>query len=294
MCLAKNSWIRGAGADATRRASHLNKGWLRRVVFFWDWLLGFLRFPRNRRHEPPRREAHRLRQQPILESRNYHRFSSHQCTVAIFGNRARIHRTELQQVHAGRIRALVELRGRRARTQGGYGDTRPTELIGQRLRKMQNVSLGRKINGHQRPRLKRRGGRHIQDAAALALSRCPNLGSLNHRRKIQAREVGESGDVELDLAQTFFQIIFGEQTVLSESRIVDQDINLNIRARRLVEYIRWSSRFGQVDGKNQRTRTVGLFEFRGELPEFVRAAGNENQVVAFAREDAGEFQSDAE
>jgi hypothetical protein len=37
-----------------------------------------------------------------------------------------------------------------------------------------------------------------------------------------------------------------------------------------------------------------FLEFGGKLPEFVGAAGDENQVVAFAREDAGEFQSDAE
>jgi hypothetical protein len=39
---------------------------------------------------------------------------------------------------------------------------------------------------------------------------------------------------------------------------------------------------------------VGFLEFGCELPEFIGAAGDENQVVAFAGEDAGEFQSDAE
>jgi len=38
---------------------------------------------------------------------------------------------------------------------------------------------------------------------------------------------------------------------------------------------------------------MGFLEFGRELPEFVRAAGDQNQVLAFAREDAGEFQSNA-
>jgi hypothetical protein len=96
---------------------------------------------------------------------------------------------------------------------------------------MEDVSLGRKIYGHQWSRLKRRGGRHIQDAPALAL----NLRPLNHCREIQAREVGESRHVELDLAETFFQIILGKQTVLSESRVVDQHIHLNVGARGLIQ-----------------------------------------------------------
>src|ERR1700687_1220407 len=159
---------------------------------------------------------------------------------------------------------------------------------------MQDISLGRKIDRHQRTRLESRGGRHIQDAPALALGRCLNLGPLDHCRQIQACEVRQSRHVELDLAQTYFEIVFGEPTILSESRVVDQDIYLDVSARGLIEYIRWSSRFGQVDGQNQRTRAVGLLEFGGDLPEFVRAAGDEDQVVAFAREDAGEFQSNAE
>ena len=40
-------------------------------------------------------------------------FPGHQRAITVFGNRARVHRTELQQPLAGCLRALVELRGRR-------------------------------------------------------------------------------------------------------------------------------------------------------------------------------------
>jgi hypothetical protein len=39
---------------------------------------------------------------------------------------------------------------------------------------------------------------------------------------------------------------------------------------------------------------VLLFQFGGKLPQFVRAARDQNQVVSFPREDARQFQSDAE
>src|SRR5208337_883603 len=58
-------------------------------------------------------------------------------------------------------------------------------------------------------------------------------------------------------------------------------------------HVRGCSRFGQVGRQNQRTGAVGLLQFGCKLPEFVRAAGDKNQVVAIAREDAGEFHSDA-
>src|SRR5208337_5412245 len=83
-------------------------------------------------------------------------------------------------------------------------------------------------------------------------------------------------------------------TVLSESGVIDQHIHLKVRACGLIQYIRGRSGFGQVGRENQRARAVRLLECGSELTEFVRAAGDENQVVTFAREDAGEFHSDAE
>src|SRR3984957_13303762 len=39
---------------------------------------------------------------------------------------------------------------------------------------------------------------------------------------------------------------------------------------------------------------MGFFQFRGQLAEFVRGASHQHEVVAFTREDAREFQADAE
>ena len=107
---------------------------------------------------------------------------------------------------------------------------------------MQNVCFGREIHGHQRPRLKRRGGRHIQDSPIL---------SLNHCWEIQPRQMRERGHVELDLAQTFFQIVLGKQAVLSESCVVHQHIDPNTGARGLIEHVCRRSRIGQIGGQNQ-------------------------------------------
>src|ERR1700678_663393 len=150
---------------------------------------------------------------------------------------------------------------------------------------MQDICLGRKIYSHQWPALKRRGGGHIQDASPATL----DLGSLDHGGKIQAREVRERGHGELNLAQAFFQIILDKQAILSESCVVDQDLDLNIGALGLIQYIGGSSRFGEISGEDQRTRAVCFFKFGCESSQCVRASGDENQVVTFPREDAGEF-----
>src|ERR1700728_3883543 len=141
---------------------------------------------------------------------------------------------------------------------------------------MQDVSLGGKIYSHQRPRLKRSGRRNIQNPPVFALDHC---------RKIQPCQMGQSGYIKLDLAQALFQIIIGEFAILSESRVVDEDVDWNAGAYGLIQHIRGCTRLGEIDGENQRTGAVGLFKFSDELPEFVRAASDENQVVAFARED---------
>ena len=94
----------------------------------------------------------------------------------------------------------------------------------------------------------------------------------------------ETRHVELDLAEAFFQITVGEQTILSESGVIDQHVHLDVGARRLIQNVRRSPRLGQVGCEDQRTGAVGLLEFGRELAESVAIAGDEYQVVAFARE----------
>src|ERR1035438_2324126 len=149
---------------------------------------------------------------------------------------------------------------------------------------MQHVRFRREVDGHQRTRLKRGGGRHIQNAAA---------GSSDHPGKIQAREMSQRRDVELDLSQTFFEIVVGKQAVLSESGVVDQNVNHDLRAPGLIENVSGGSKLGKVDRQNQRPRAMRLLYFGCQQAEFVNAARDQNEVVTFTGENTGKFQSNA-
>src|ERR1035438_8651927 len=144
---------------------------------------------------------------------------------------------------------------------------------------MQDVCLGRKIYRHQRSRLKSRSGGHVENAPRL---------SFDHPGKVEAREMSQRGYIQLNLPQTFFEIVLGEQTVLPESRVVDQHIQLKPGACRLIEHISSRSGLGQVGSENQRTCAMRLFKFRRELPEPVAVARHQHQVITLAREDASE------
>src|ERR1039458_1456549 len=149
---------------------------------------------------------------------------------------------------------------------------------------MQHVRFRREVDGHQWTRLKRGGGRHIQNVAA---------GSSDHPGKVQAREMSQRGDVKLDLAQTFFEIVIGKQAILSESGVVDQDVDYNLRAPGLIENVGGGSRLGKVDRQNQRPRAMRLLYFGCQQAELVNAARDQNEVVPFTGENAGNYQSDA-
>src|SRR5450755_2848458 len=103
----------------------------------------------------------------------------------------------------------------------------------------------------------------------------------------------KSGYVQLNLPQTFFKIVLGKQTVLTESRVVDQYLQLKTGTCRLIENICDGSGFSQIGGENQRTGAMGLLKFGCKLSKPVAVSGDEHKVRTFAREDAGELQSNA-
>src|ERR1035438_9945815 len=97
--------------------------------------------------------------------------------------------------------------------------------------------------------------------------------------------------VELDLAQTFFQIVVRKQAILSEPGVVDQDVNHDLGACGLIENVGGRSWLGKVGGQNQRPCSMRFFYFGCQQAEFVGAARDQNEVVTFTGENASEFQS---
>ena len=105
--------------------------------------------------------------------------------------------------------------------------------------------------------------------------------------------MGKGSHVKLDLAHTLFEIVLGEQTILSEPSVVYQDVDHDLRASGLVENVGGGSGLGQVGGQNQRTGAMQLLYFGRQLAKSVNAARDQHEVVAFAGKDAGEFQANA-
>jgi hypothetical protein len=249
------------------------------------WLLDFFRDPAGDGGDQfTWGETGRLCDQPVLRAADGQCTAFHQRAIAVEGHSFGRHRTELFEhsriLGAG---ALGEAGLGRSRTEARYGDAGVVQFVGDRLRERNHISFGGIVDRHERAGLESRGGPDIHD---------PTAATPHHRRQEKPGEFGECRDVELNLSEDFFLGHLREISEGSEAGVVDEDINGNALALKLVEKKLRCGRSGEIkrDGLN---RDAVSLQLRGDLRELVRAASDKHQVVMIASEELGEFVSEA-
>ena len=106
--------------------------------------------------------------------------------------------------------------------------------------------------------------------------------------------MSERRDVELNLLQTFFQIVLHEQTKLAKPRVIHEDIDSNIGARCLVVYIRRRLGAARSLAKISERVTCAFSNSEASCLDLSALRATRDKVVTFAREDTGQRMPDPE
>src|SRR5688500_2174235 len=247
-------------------------------------LPAFLRETRQLCGKRSWRNAIRLRQHLVANSRDrqplptQHR--SHTVTSDIVGISDAERREETRVRHLRRF-GEVSLRGTRAKR--GHSHARIAQFFRERLRKAQDVSLGRVVDRHQRSGLERSGRRDVQ---------YPTGSRAHHRRKKQLRQVSERADVDLDHLQLAGELGLGKLASETEASVVDEHLDWNVLVVQKVEDLLGCFRAPQVSGENVCLDVEFSLELSGGRLERVTASRDESDVEALSRELLGDLQSD--
>src|SRR4029453_1957894 len=151
---------------------------------------GFLKPSGYGHRQAPRREALRLNEDAVRNSRNDEPLAALPPFVPGAGDLFRgADQGPPEEQDLFQSRSPLELGSRRTRAERGDLHARAARLVGDGLGKREQVRLRRVIDGHEGPRLKGRRRGDVQDAAAL---------TLEHPGKKERREMRRSRDVDLD------------------------------------------------------------------------------------------------
>ena len=192
--------------------------------------------------------------------------------VADFGHCFRRLHAQLEQQQFPDARALGKFGLGRAGTERRHADAGVLQLIGQRLGQRQHIGLEGKVAGHVRPRLERRGGRHIQDSAPAAR---------HHAGQQQAGQLRQRHYIQLQESEFLLGRVFVVFAVEAETGVVDQNINGQTGLIQRFDQGWRRAGLAQIAGEDLGANAVLLVQFVGQ-PLKMPANASQHKAMSWA------------
>src|SRR5581483_4678578 len=227
----------------------------------------------------------RLHQQPVPEARNHQPLAPAQSRVPRARHRGRVEheRRQREQPALGHAGAGLELGPHGPRTQRGHRHAAARQLFRQRFGERQHVRLGAVVHRHERPRLERGRGGHVEDRPAPPRE---------HPRQQQLGQVGERHDVHLQQLQLGAQVRRRERPRGAEPRVVHEHVDREPHLLRRRDDLFGRLRRGEIRPDRPAADAVPPGKLPPQRFEPVRAARHQHQIVAVAREQPRQLEPD--